>query len=140
MTRALGALGLAAVLLAGCGEEPSDETPEGALRVFLDAMDRSQWEQQALREALELLSPAARHALEQRADRASALAGRDMEGWEMLAQGRFRLRFAPKRRGGMKAREHEGSAVVVVRGERGQRAEVPMVERDGQWRVDLRLP
>lgn len=137
---ALGAVALAAALLGGCSDEPTEDTPEGALRLFLDAMDRSQWDREALREAYALLSRTARSRLEQRAARASSLSSRETEGWEMLAQGRFRLRFAPKRAGGMETEMREPRAVVIVRGEGGQRAEVPMVEEDDGWRVDLRLP
>ena len=138
--RVLIVLMLGVLVLGGCSDEPTEQTPEGALRLFLDAMDRSQWDKDALHEAYDLLSPAARARLEQRAERGSSLASRELEPWEMLAQGRFRLRFAPKRRDGMETNMGEGRATVVVHGDDGQRAEVPMVEEDGDWRVDLRLP
>ena len=134
--RSLPALLLVAA--AACSDAPTDETPSGALRLFLSAMDRSEWDEEALREAYDLLSPDARRALEERAHMASTLSGRTFEPWEMLVQGRFRLRFAPRRGGGMVERIDGERAIVVVNGSRGgERAEVPMVEEEGRWRVDL---
>ena len=127
--------------LCACSSAPSDETPSGALLMFLGAMERSDWNQEALREAYALLSADAREALEERAEMANALSGRDFEPWQMLAQGRFRLRFAPRQDGGLSERIDGDRAVVVVTGSRdGERAEVPMVLEDGEWRVDLDIP
>ena len=129
------------IVAAACSETPTDRTPSGALRLFLSAMDRSEWDEAALRDAYDLLSPDARAALEERADMASTLSGRTFEPWQMLVQGRFRLRFAPRRGGGMVERVDGDRAVVVVSGSRdGERAEIPLVEEDGHWRVDLDLP
>lgn len=134
-------IGIACLLLAGCGSEPDDTTPSGALQMFLDAMERSQWESGALEEAYRLLSPAAREQLRVRAETATSLSGRTFEPWEMIAQGRYGLRFAPRRSGGMIERVEGDTAIVVVRGSReGQVAEVPMVLEDGRWRVKLELP
>lgn len=127
--------------IAACGSAPSDETPSGALRLFLEAMARSDWDRDALRDAYELLSPDAREGLGERAELAGTLSGRDFEHWEMLAQGRFRLRFAPRQQGGMVERIEGDRAVVVVTGARdGDRAEVAMVKEGDAWRVDLQLP
>lgn len=132
---------LVSLLAAACSSTPSDETPSGALEMFLDAMLRSDWDQDALKEAYGLLSSDARDALRDRAEMANALSGRDFEPWQMLVQGRFRLRFAPRQEGGMAERIDGERAVVVVTGERdGERAEVPMVLEDGAWRVDLQVP
>lgn len=136
-----GAFTIAAALLlgasfAGCSTEPTRETPSGALELFIEAMERSARDRGALEQAFELLSPKAQKALRKRAQLAGSLAGRDFEPWEMIAQGRFRLRFAPSR---MQARVDGQRAVVVVEGsEPGQQAEVPMVaDEQGGWRVDL---
>lgn len=129
-----------AVLASGCRAEPDDSTPEGALVLFLEAMDQSDWNQHALEDAYGLLSKDAREALAARARRAESLAGRSFEPWEMIAQGRFRLRFAPREPDGLVARVHGDRATVVVRGEAdGQRAEVPMVREGGRWRVALEI-
>ncbi len=126
---------------AGCDTGPDDATPIGALSGFLDAMNRSADDANALREAYRLLDKPARQALAARARMASSLASREFEPWEMLAQGRFRLNFAPSSRAGMRAEVAGKTAVVVVTGNRkGERARVPMVrERDG-WRVQLEIP
>lgn len=131
----------AALLLASCSSTPSDDTASGALQMFLDAMLRSDRDQDALREAYGLLSSDAREALEKRAEMANALSGRDFEAWQMLTQGRFRLRFSPRAEGGMVERIDGERGVVIVTGSRdGERAEVPMVLEDGAWRVDLHVP
>lgn len=131
----------ALVAVAGCSSAPTDESPSGALTLFLEAMSRSEWDREALREAYGLLSPQAREGLEERAEMASTLSGRDFEPWDMLPQGRFRLRFAPRRHGGMVERIEGDRAVVVVTGSRdGERAEVAMVREGDGWRVDLELP
>lgn len=124
----------------GCSSEPTDETPRGALELFLDAMSRSARDEHALEQAYALLAEPARRELERRADLAGALAGRDFEPWRMLPQGRFGLRFAPKARGGLRERVDGDRAVVVVTGDRGQRAEVPLIREDGRWRVALEIP
>ena len=129
------------LLAVACSSAPSDETPSGALLMFLSAMERSDYNQEALREAYALLSKDAREALEARAEMTNALSGRDFEPWQMLAQGRFRLRFAPRQEDGLSERIDGDRAVVVVTGSRdGERAEVPMALEDGEWRVDLDIP
>ncbi|MFW5875413.1 MAG: hypothetical protein ACOCXM_01625 [Myxococcota bacterium] len=129
------------VLLAGCPSEPDDSSPAGALHLFLDAMDRSEWDEEAQREAYALLSAEARSRLAQRARQAEALSGRAFEPWDMLTRGRFRLRLAPRDRGGMVERVQGDRATVVVRGRTPERrAEVPMVRAEDGWRVALEVP
>lgn len=145
---AVPSVGVAVLLLsiaapsAGCAEEPSDATPIGALKLFLDAMERSAEDEGALEEAYRLLDAKARANLEARADEARALAaGKELAPWQMLAQGRFRLRFAPARRGGFREVTHGGRSTVTVRGSSPEeRAEVPMVKEGEAWRVALELP
>ncbi len=123
---------------AGCSSEPSDDTPTGALTLFLEAMEKSDWDASAREDAYALLSADARAALDQRAARANALSRREFAPWEMLAQGRFRLRFAPAQ---TRAHEDGDEATVTVLGRReGERADVPMVREDGHWRVHLVIP
>ena len=127
--------------LLACTDTPTDETPSGALRLFLEAMDKSDWDAEARKDAYDLLSRRAREGLAERARMANTLSGRSFEPWEMLAQGRFRLRFAPRRQGGMVERIDGDRATVVVTGSRdGERAEVPLVREAEAWRVDLDLP
>ena len=136
MAVALGAL------LTACAPAPSDETPLGALRMFLRAMERSSDDARALEEAYGLLDTAARDALVARARDASALAnGREFAPWEMLAQGRYRVRFPYAEYGSMRESIDGDRATVTVAGiDRRSRAEVPLVREDGHWRVVLRVP
>jgi hypothetical protein len=63
-----------------------------------------------------------------------------MEPWQMLAQGRFRLRFSPASRRGMKETIKGDQATVTVTGNGpGERADVPLVRENGQWRLQLVL-
>ena len=126
---------------AACGSEAGDDAPTSALRRFLEAMERSQEDEGALKEAYGLMSSSAREKLRERADLAGTLAGRELEPWEMIVQGRFRLRFSPREPGGMRERIDGDHAVVTVRGAtEAQRADVPMVREGGHWRVDLAIP
>jgi hypothetical protein len=134
-------LGFALVASAlGCAPEPKDATPEGALRAFLEAMDRSGHDSGAREEAYHLLAATTRERLDRRAELATSLARRRFEPWEMIAQGRYRLRFEGRAQDGLEAVVHGESAEVIVRGARGQEARVPMVREDGHWRIDLPIP
>src|SRR5689334_10282769 len=95
---------LAAACGCGCQHASEDQTPIATVRHFLDAMDRSADDEQALNEAFQLLDATTRAGLARRAERASQLAGRAYEPWQMLVQGRFRLRFSPAAPGGMRER------------------------------------
>jgi hypothetical protein len=140
--RARSGIAALCMLLASCAcEGGSGDGPEETLSRFLEAMDRSARDSDALRDAYALLSGDARAELKIRAERASALSGRDFQPWDMLAQGRFRLRFEPARSGGLRARIEGDRAVVVVRGaEAGEQAEVPMRRERAGWRVALSVP
>jgi hypothetical protein len=131
---------LLALLAGACGRAESPDTPAGAVRHFLEVMDRSSDDDAALSEAYGLLDQTTRSALAARAARTRSLSGQQYEPWQMLAQGRFRLRFAPAR-GGMHERVTGERAVVVVNGgNANERAEVPLVREQGRWRIQLALP
>lgn len=124
----------------GCGEAHDDATPTGALLMFLEAMDQAASDSNALERAYRLLDPAARAALTQRADKAETLAGHAYQPWEMLAEGRFRLRFAPARHR-MRAKIDGDKARVSVSDENGkQSVYVPLVREGEAWRVVLEVP
>jgi len=129
-----------ALAAAGCTEAPSDDPPSGALRMFLDAMERSDRDPAALREAYALLAAPARHALQERAHLAASLGGREFDPWEMLVRGRFRRRFATRESRGMEERIDGDEATVIVRGDDGQVSRVPMVREEEGWRVVLAVP
>jgi hypothetical protein len=133
-------LALGALSAGACGRS-ADESPVETVRHFLEVMDRSADEEGTLREAYSLVDASARSALTERAERASSLAGRTYEPWQMLARGRFQLRFGRGARAGMRERVDGNRAVVTVSGDRtGQRADVPLVREQGRWRIQLAVP
>lgn len=141
------ALSLAIVLLgfagfafagAGCSRAAPDTTPEGAVRLFVEQMESGAEDPRAMREAYGLLGPRARSNLKERADRASKGQGRRYEPHEMLAEGRFGLKFRPKV---MTAKIDGNDAFVEVRGEGPEeRATVHCVRDGAAWRVEPELP
>jgi hypothetical protein len=132
---------LFALLLPACGRPELDDDPVTTVRSFLDLMERSGADEAALSEAYTLLDRSAQQALRARAERARSLSGRSFEPWQMLAQGRFRLRFALVSPGGLRARVQGARATVVATGQRpGERAEIPLVREGDAWRIVLSLP
>jgi hypothetical protein len=134
---------LSVAALAGCSSQAglvAQRSPSEVLRQFLAAMDRSASDDGALRTAYELLASPAQKSLEARAARVKSLAGQSLEPWQMLAQGRFRLRFSPASRRGMRETINGDRATVTVTGNGpDERAEVPLVREHGQWRLSLVL-
>jgi hypothetical protein len=129
------ALGLAAT---ACGRAAPDSTPEGAVRVFVEKMESGADDPRAMREAYQLLGAHARSNLKERAERASKGQGRRFEPFEMLAEGRFGLKFRPK---AMTARVDGDDAFVEVRGEGPEeRATVHCTHEGNAWRVEPELP
>ena len=126
------------VLSLGCRHTP-DDTPEGALLAWTSAMNASRSDLSQRRVAYGLLAQSARNALTDRAARASQFASRALEPWELLAPGRFSLRFSidPSN---LRAEVQGDRATVLANGHGGDHADVPMVREDGHWRVDLALP
>jgi hypothetical protein len=125
-----------AVLAIGCDDAPTDETPSGALELFLSAMERSEQDPEALREAFGLLYAPARRSLHRRAHFAASAGGGDLEPWEMLVQQRSRASDVAR----MRERIAGERAVVVVTRRDGGTVEVPLVREQGRWRVVLELP
>lgn len=131
-------LALAAI---ACSDVPTDETPRGTVQLFLAAMQRSEHDEEALRDAYVLLSTPARRALQERAHTATSYGADEVQPWQMLVRGGFRQTFTPARGGGMRERIDGDRATVTVRDESGQRrAEVPLVREDGRWRLVLDIP
>jgi hypothetical protein len=136
-------LALSVALFAGCSSltgSAAQRSPTEVVRQFLDAMTQSVSDERALRTAYELLASPAQKSLEARAARVKSLAGQSLEPWQMLAQGRFRLRFSPASRRGMRETINGDRATVTVTGTGpDERAEVPLVREHGQWRLSLVL-
>jgi hypothetical protein len=132
-----------AVSFAGCGGAPTDDSAEGAARLFVEAMERSASDRRGLEEAYHLLSEPTRQRLVARARMTAALGAAEREPWEMLVEGTAHVRFMP-RPGGF--REHVDAAdpnratVTVSGSESGQVAELPLVREDDGWRVVLDVP
>ena len=138
--RVLCFLLFSAALLHGCSDTAGAE-PEAALGRFLDLMDRSRGDAHALSEAYELLDRNSQKELARRARKAQALSGRDFEPWQMLAEGRFRLRFSPSAGGMHTELEGKRRARITLVGEETElQATVPMIQQGGTWRVVLSLP
>lgn len=109
--------------------------------MFMEAIERSERDPDALRVAFDLLDAESRRRLEERAR--SATGAREFAPWEMIVPGRTRLRFSPRRGSGLRARagEEPDRAIVVVTGEgEGQSAELPMRYEEDGWRVVLEIP
>jgi hypothetical protein len=124
---------------SSCARKAPDLTPDGAVRELLDRIDRIEADPTEARAAYELLSSRTKANLIERARRASATSGREVPPEEMLAPGRFSLRFEPRK---MHARIAENRAIVDIIGidPETDRAEVPCVLEDGRWRVEILLP
>jgi hypothetical protein len=126
-------------LLFGCSHPPPDATPEGVVRLFLDEMEAADDDSRAVRQAYDLLGPTARANLTERARRARLLQGRQFAPWDMLASGRFGLRFRPKV---MRAKVVGDHATVDVTGADSQveHATVDCVQVGPAWKVEPGFP
>jgi hypothetical protein len=126
---------------AGCSHPAPDATPDGAVRAWLERMEATDDDPRALRDAYALLGPTARGNLDERARRASQVEGHRVEPWDMIAEGRFGLKFRPKV---MVAHVQGDTATVDVTGdEPAERARVTCVRAEGPppgWRVEPELP
>ncbi|MBX3197924.1 MAG: hypothetical protein KF894_07240 [Labilithrix sp.] len=137
-TRRAALVALAALVIAGCSRAAPDATPEGVVRLWLEKMESSADDGRAMKEAYALLGPRARANLKERADRASRGQGRRYEPHEMLAEGRFGLRFRPK---SMTAKIEGDDAWVEVRGDGAdQHATVKCTREGSSWRIEPDLP
>jgi len=125
--------------LSSCQRKPPDLTPEGAVRELLDRIERIETDPTEARAVYDLLSSPTRQNLIDRARRASTTSGREIPPQDMLAPGRFSLRFEPRK---MHTRVADDRAVVDVTGidPETDRAEVPCVLEDGRWRIEIPLP
>ena len=142
-----GWIALLAAAASGCRSTPTDDTPAGAVRLFLDAIwagevHDSDDDRESLTLAYELLDSASRDRLARAARLAGALGGREREPWEMLAAGASRMVIMPRRSGGLRERiEPNGrEATVTVSDESGGSADVRLVREEDGWRVLLDIP
>ncbi|MCB9618716.1 MAG: hypothetical protein H6724_04590 [Sandaracinus sp.] len=124
-------------VLAGCAPDAPGETPESTLRAFVSAMERSVLDDRARADAFALLDEGSQERLASRARRATHLARRPLEPWEMIAPGSFRLRVPLDP---MEIRVDGERATIRLQADE-RTAEVPMVREqtpDGpRWRLVL---
>jgi len=141
---------LALLALSACQDAPPPG-PADTVRSFLRLMDESGIrsgpsgevlaDEAALQEAYALLSQRTQSSLRERAELAASLAGGDLEPWNILIPGRFRLRFEPVTFDEIIEDTRPRRATVLVRGAgEGEVAEIPLVEEDGRWRIPLDIP
>lgn len=132
-------LSLVAAQLAGCEQKPFDATPDGTAREFLERLERLHGDPKDARAVFELLSKPAQAGLTERARRASAAFGKRLSAEQMLAPSHYFPRFQPRR---WSTRSQGRRAVVELSGldASAERAEIPCVNEEGRWRVDLLLP
>src|SRR5260221_14026505 len=134
---------LVTLAVAACARKPPDLTPEGAVRDLLERIERIEKRMETdpaeARAIYELMSTRTKANLIERARRASTTSGRKVPPEEMIAPGRFSLRFEPRK---MHVRMADDRAVVDVIGidPETDRAEVPCVLEDGPWRIEIPLP
>ena len=129
------------VAAASCSDVASDETPIGAVRLFLDAMQRAQLDPAAVREAYALLASPTRRALMERAHLAGSLGGREFQPWEMLVRGRYRQTYPVRDGSGMRESIQGSNATVTVREENGSRSStIALRLEDGHWRLVIDVP
>lgn len=122
--------------------QPVDATPTGAVEAFVEAIDGSH-DARARERAYRLLCPAAQIALAERARSVVALGGRSFEPWEMIVEGRSRVRRRPRRSGAFRERAVAGDPdrrLVDVIDEAGEVRSVPVERVDGSWCVAIEIP
>lgn len=135
----VGTIALAFFVLAGCSRPAPESTPDGVVRLWLDRMEAASEDPHAAHEAFELLGPKAKANLQERADLASKMQGRQQTAEEMLAQGRFGLKYRPK---SMTATVSGDDATVAVTGADPltEHTTVHCVRDGAAWKVEPELP
>jgi hypothetical protein len=128
------------VALAACSHPPPDSTPAGAVRLFLEDMESADEDPLLMRHAYDLLGPAARANLEERAHRAARAQGRQVAPWEMLAAGRFGLAFRPKTYRPPTIVGDRATVEVLGADPAAEHASVVCIREPGGWRIEPDLP
>jgi hypothetical protein len=131
------AVALAVSTLAGCSHPPPDSTPDGAVRLFLDDIEGASSDPRLMRAAYDLLGPAARANLAERARRATFLPGQTVQPYEMLVG--FGLAFRPK---AVRPAIVGNRATVEVFGAdpQNERASIICVKQGAVWRIEPAIP
>lgn len=132
-------MGLALALgLAACSRKPPTATPEGSVHELVDRLRRLRGDPADAEAVYALLSASTRDNLAARAKRYGAASGKTIAPEAMLVPSRFVLHFEPV---SYVAQIAGAVARVLVVGPRPEeRAEIPCVFEDNEWRVELALP
>ncbi len=134
---------LLTLAIVSCSRKPPDATPEGALREWLERMDEQVTDPHA-ESPYDLLSKSTHDKLQKRADRVSRIEGHRVEPREILAEGRFALRFQPRKFVTTIGANQDSATVDVSGDDPDVHAIVHCVKEgtksDPRWRVDLALP
>lgn len=135
-------------LCVACSGPPSEDSPSGALRLFVESIERARLSagsdrDEALESAYRLLDETSRERLEERSRTAEALGARDHDAFEMLAAypSREAASAVPTRASSFRESvDPDGlHATVSVRLPEST-IEVPMVREGEAWRVVLSVP
>jgi hypothetical protein len=131
------AVAVAALGAAACSSEgPTDETPEGAVQLFIDSVSPTGagFDQER---AVKLLAPDDRDELTRRAEEASKQSGQRFKASEMLIIERVVPRWQVDR---METDLQGQRAVVTLHGkEPSQTSKIVLQKVENRWTVDLPL-
>jgi hypothetical protein len=135
---ALAAVACALAVVA-CERASVDATPQRAVEAFVERMERVHGDPAIAQSALALLSTSTRRALDERAERATAVAGHAFEPADMLVPSYFLLEYTPRR---YVAKTEGDTAEVSVIGDdpATETRVVRCVKEAGAWRIVLDLP
>ena len=137
MAKLVTAIALVCALVA-CEPAPFNETPDGAVREFVEVLRGFNGHESDAKQLFELLSERAKSNLHKRADRYGAASGKQIAPWAMLVPARTVPRFVPQVYQAQIVGKYALVDVVGVTPD--QHAQVPCVLEDSLWRVDLVLP
>jgi hypothetical protein len=129
---------LLALSLGACSRKPPTATPEGSVHELVDRFRRWRGDPADAKAVHALLSSSTRDNLAARAKRYGAASGKTIAPEAMLVPSRFVLRFEPARYVAEVAGAFARVSVVGSRPE--ERAEIPCVFEESEWRVELALP
>jgi hypothetical protein len=136
---ALAPLLLVNLATAGCNRKPFDATPEGVVREFLERIERVNGDPKEARAVFDLLSKPAQTSLSDRSRRASAAFGKRLGPEQMIAPSHYFPRFQP-RQWKSRIRGRQATVELVGLDATSERAEIPCVNEEGRWRIELSLP
>jgi hypothetical protein len=123
--------------LLGCEQEQSPPGPKEVVLDFIVAMRSVHGGPESGVRVVKLLWEPARDNLQERARRASALSGRELNPAEMIAPSWFALRLVPEE---TQERLDGRWAEVLLLGASGERALARCVMEGEDWKVALELP